>query len=176
VEPSEDGERRFRELEQNASEQVHGSRRTRGIFMRSLYKTCTKALAIAVMLGVYVFSSFAVSAVSTTSASAQGRGGRGGGGARGRGGRGGGGARGRGRRGGGARGRGRRGGGARGRGRGRRTGAVVGGVGAAIIGGIIASEVARGQRAEWAERCDRWRRMCRRGNDWACDQYDAKCD
>lgn len=64
------------------------------------------------------------------------------------------------------------------RGRGRRRGRRIGrglAIGGAILGAaIIASQAARAE-GSYGRRCRRWRRLCRRGRDWACYRYDDRC-
>lgn len=71
-------------------------------------------------------------------------------------------------------------------GRGRRGVVVVGprrrnnvgrniaiGVGAAVIGGMIASEVARARPSGGS--CNRWAWQCDNGQGWACRNFDRYC-
>jgi hypothetical protein len=45
-------------------------------------------------------------------------------------------------------------------------------------GAIAASEAARAEESRenrWRRRCNRLRRQCRNGNDWACDRWEDRC-
>jgi len=56
--------------------------------------------------------------------------------------------------------------------------AIAGGIALGIIGAIAASEAARAEESRenrWRRRCNRLRRQCRNGNDWACDRWEDRC-
>lgn len=49
------------------------------------------------------------------------------------------------------------------------------GVGAAVVGGIIANEVYRSRPAYGGNSCGRWDYQCSRGAGWACRNLDRYC-